>query len=53
MDVYSCDCMLMEYVLLNKIVCSCYRSHERHGEEPGSQTDLTVELVPWETCSIA
>ena len=52
-DVYSCDCMLNEYLSMNPAVCFCYRSRERGQEEAGGQADLTVELVPWETCSIA
>ena len=52
-DVYSCDCMLNEYLSMDPIVCFCCRSRERSQEETGGRADLTVELVPWETCSIA
>ena len=53
MDVYSCDCMLSEYLLLNTIVCFCYRNCETQREEIGGQADLAVEHVPWETCALS
>ena len=34
-------------------MCFCYRSCEEGRGETGSQAELVVELVPWETCSIA
>ena len=53
MEVYSCDCTLNEYLSMDPIVCFCYRNRERRGEETGGQADLTVELVPWETCTLS
>ena len=53
MEVYSCDCALNEYLSRGPIVCFCYRNCERHGDETGGPADLTVELVPWETCTLS
>ena len=53
-DRESYDYMRDGHMLIDPIVCfCCYRSRERSQEETGGQADLTVELVPWETCSIA
>ena len=53
-DIDSYDCVRYGQMLIEPTVCIfCYRSRERSQGETGGQADLTVELVPWETCSIA
>ena len=52
-DIDRYNCVMYGQMIEPTVCIFCYRSRGRSQGEAGGQADLTVELVPWETCSIA